>query len=316
MARKPRIQFPGAFYHIYNRGNRREPLYLDSHDYENFEKFLWDAVSESKVSLYDWALIPNHFHLSAQTPQGNLSHMMSSLLTRYAMYFNRRHKMVGHVFQGRYGARLCDKEEYFLALLQYIELNPYRLKNGGMLALPGEWKWTALRFLMGKEEIPEVCRQPFEEVLMRFGKTPEAARLALSRFLAEGLNNTEISGFFEPGSKDILGDNTFIDQVDIKIQETETIRFISLLNRAAEHFKITSAELCDASQGRKLTQIRNELIYIAKTDFGLMSKEIADGLLRSQSAISMALRRMTAEERDGIKQSALRAILNRSEGNL
>src|SRR5437879_5707562 len=124
MPRAPRIQFEGAFYHIYDRGNRRERIFLDDADYARFERMMLEAADRSGVRLFRWSLMPNHFHLLVETPEANIAEFMGRLLTRYAQYFNWRHNLVGHVFQGRYGARVCDKEAYFLELIRYIELNP------------------------------------------------------------------------------------------------------------------------------------------------------------------------------------------------
>src|SRR6266700_6497616 len=164
MPRPPRLQFEGAFYHVFHRGNRRERIYWDDADYAKFEEFMIEAMNWSGVRLYDWSLMPNHFHLLIETPEGNLAEFMQRLATRYAKYFNWIHKKVGHVFQGRYGARLCDKEQYFLELVRYIELNPYRLKKG-MLAKLGDWRWSGLRYLLGKEQPPEGMDRVIREVL-------------------------------------------------------------------------------------------------------------------------------------------------------
>ena len=188
MPRPPRLQYPGAFYHVFHRGNRKERIFWDDLDYEKFEEFMIEAMNWSGVRLYDWSLLPNHFHFLLQTPDGNLSEFMQRLLTRYAKYFNWRHHQVGHLFQGRYGARVCDKERYFLELVRYVELNPYRLKKG-ILAKLGEWKWSSLRFYMGNAEAPEGMKQAMEEVLGLLGKTLEQARHGMAKFLADGLKS-------------------------------------------------------------------------------------------------------------------------------
>src|SRR5438309_1141403 len=126
MPRKPRFQFEGAFYHVYSRGNRRGRIFLDGADYREFEELLLDLSVRCAIALYAWCLMPNHFHILVETPSANLAIFMHRLLTRYAIYFNRRYRLVGHVFQSRYHARHCDKEAYFLQLVRYIHLNPYK----------------------------------------------------------------------------------------------------------------------------------------------------------------------------------------------
>src|ERR1035441_5199163 len=145
MPRPPRLQYPGAFYHVFHRGNRKERIFWDDLDYEKFEEFMIESMNWSGVMLYDWSLLPNHFHFLLETPDGNLAEFMQRLLTRYAKYFNWAHKKVGHVFQGRYQAKVCEKENYFLELIRYVELNPYRTKKGPLARL-GEWKWSSFRY--------------------------------------------------------------------------------------------------------------------------------------------------------------------------
>ena len=79
--------------------------------------------------------MPNHFHFNLETPEGNLSEFMQRVMTRFAKYFNRAHRLIGHVFQGRYGSRLMDHESYSQENVRYVELNPYRLKKGKLAEL-------------------------------------------------------------------------------------------------------------------------------------------------------------------------------------
>jgi|SRR5579864_5366138 len=129
MPRPPRLQLEGALYHVFGRGNRRQRIFLDEADYREFEDFLLDAVERSGAVLFAWCLMPNHFHLLLQTLKANLSELMGRLLTGYARYFNRRYRLVGHLFQNRYKSILCEREAYLLELVRYIHLNPFRVKK-------------------------------------------------------------------------------------------------------------------------------------------------------------------------------------------
>src|ERR1035437_8606274 len=110
MPRPPRILFEGASYHVFSRGNRRERLFRSEDDYACFEEIMLEAMRWSGVLLFNWSQMPNHFHFNVETPDGNLSEFMQRLLTRFAKYFNKTHRLVGHLFQGRYGARVVDQE--------------------------------------------------------------------------------------------------------------------------------------------------------------------------------------------------------------
>jgi len=120
MPRPPRLQYEGALYHAYTRGNHREVTFRDEADYREFESTLLDLCDRMEINLYAWCLMPNHFHLLPETPNANLAAFMQRLLSRYVHYFNRRYKLTGHLFQGRYQAILCEQETYLLELVRYI----------------------------------------------------------------------------------------------------------------------------------------------------------------------------------------------------
>ena len=102
MARKLRVEYPGAVYHVMNRGDRREPIFKDDKDRLNFLATLGEACQKTGWQVHAFCLMPNHFHLVLETPQGNLVAGMKWLLGTYTGRFNRRHKLFGHLFSGRY----------------------------------------------------------------------------------------------------------------------------------------------------------------------------------------------------------------------
>ncbi len=126
MARPLRIQYPGAYYHVMNRGNRREDIFITDSDRKTFVDGLADSCETYDVRLIGYVLMPNHFHLLVQTPQANLSEFMRHFLVTYTVRFNRRNDRTGHVFQGRFKSLLVEEDEYLLPLSRYIHLNPIR----------------------------------------------------------------------------------------------------------------------------------------------------------------------------------------------
>lgn len=126
MPRPLRVQYPGAIYHVMARGNARQDIFRNDADRLRFLENLGHAVTAHGVRLYLWVLMPNHVHFLLETPHGNLSAFMQSLLTGYTVYFNRQHDSVGHLFQGRFKARVVQGDEYLLKLSRYIHLNPVR----------------------------------------------------------------------------------------------------------------------------------------------------------------------------------------------
>jgi REP element-mobilizing transposase RayT len=124
MARKLRVEYPGAIYHITHRGNAKQPVFSDDHDRERFLLRLAESVDTYNVRLYMFCLMKNHIHLVCETPEGNVSRFMQSLITGYTVYYNLRHESSGHLFQGRFGSKLVEGDSYLLALTRYVHLNP------------------------------------------------------------------------------------------------------------------------------------------------------------------------------------------------
>ena len=136
MARPLRIEYPGASYHVMNRGNRGEDIFLTDKDRKVFLQVLADSCETYRIKLITYVLMDNHFHLLIQTPQANQSEFMRHFLVTYTVRFNRRNGRTGHVFQGRFKSLLVDADEYLLPLSRYIHLNPIRTNRFKNADLP------------------------------------------------------------------------------------------------------------------------------------------------------------------------------------
>jgi putative transposase len=152
MARPLRIEFADALYHVTSRGNERRLIFRNDSDRIAFLAFLAEAVKRFGWSLTAWVLMTNHYHLVIQTPEPNLSRGMHWLNSRYAGWFNHRHKRSGHLFEGRFKSFLIEKEEYFSEVLRYVVLNPVRAR---MVARPEAYRWSSYRATAGLDEAPE-----------------------------------------------------------------------------------------------------------------------------------------------------------------
>ena len=130
MARKLRVEYPGALYHVMNRGDHREPIFRDDLDRKCFVATLGEACVKTGWQVPAYGLMPNHFHLVVETPQGNLVAGMKWLLGTYTGRFNRRHKLFGHLFSGRYKSLVVDGSGtgYLKTVCDYVHLNPVRAK--------------------------------------------------------------------------------------------------------------------------------------------------------------------------------------------
>lgn len=152
MARPIRLQFPGAIYHIFARGNRQERIFLDDDDRSNFLKLLANVTQRFNWLCHAYCLMGNHYHLLIETPEGILDRGMQYLNSVYAQRFNRKHNKVGHLLQGRYTAKLVDGNLHFLLTARYVNRNPV---DAQMVEDAARWKWSSYRATVGKEKTPD-----------------------------------------------------------------------------------------------------------------------------------------------------------------
>ncbi|MCQ6274690.1 transposase [Bacillus sp. V3B] len=153
MARRLRVWFPGAMYHITNRGNRRAALFYDNSDRKAYLELIEEVRFYFPFTLHSYCLMTNHIHLQLETINHHTMHIMKMLNSRYAMYFNKRHRLVGHVFQGRYGSELIDTVDYQLEVSRYIHLNPVDAK---MVKSAENYRWSSYVAYIFNETNPHV----------------------------------------------------------------------------------------------------------------------------------------------------------------
>lgn len=145
MGRAPRIAFPGALYHVMSRGNRQGDIFHDDHDRLTFLDVLEEACGRTGWIVHAYVLMNNHYHLLIETPEPNLVDGMRWIQGTYTKRFNTRHKLWGHLLQGRYKALVVDpSEEYFRAVGNYVHLNPARAHCFDLETEPLEtFRWSS-----------------------------------------------------------------------------------------------------------------------------------------------------------------------------
>jgi REP element-mobilizing transposase RayT len=128
MPRKLRVEYPGAIYHVMSRGDRREDIFLDDVDRQDFLRTLAETSQKTGFEVHAYCLMRNHFHLVVETPEGNLVAGMAWLLSAYTIRMNHRHELSGHVFSGRYKALLVEDggNGYLKTVCDDVHLNPVR----------------------------------------------------------------------------------------------------------------------------------------------------------------------------------------------
>ena len=184
MPRGPRISYEQAFYHTYNRGVAKQPIFQDASDYRRFLKRLVELVTKKGFdhSIYAYVLMPNHFHLLIQTQKVPISKIMTSLTTSYSMYFNQKYHRVGPVFQNRFKSKLCDKDAYFLGASRYILLNPIK---AGLAESLEDYPWSSYQELFGGLDFAIINREEVSRLVGTTQKEKEGYR----SFLLDGIKN-------------------------------------------------------------------------------------------------------------------------------
>jgi putative transposase len=202
MARPLRIQQAGLTYHVTSRGNGRMTIFRDDTDRRRFLRLLGDTAEEHAVACPAYCLMGNHYHLVLRTERANLAQAIRSLNGDYAQWWNRRHRHVGHVFQGRYNAQILQDGSYFLSACRYVVLNPVRAR---IVRQPQHWPWSSYRATAGMVRAPSFLR--LELLLAQFGDGLDAtARRRYCAFVA-GPEDADLGPAFDCR---IVGDSTFV----------------------------------------------------------------------------------------------------------
>lgn len=207
MARPLRIEYPGAFYHVMNRGQSRRNIFLEDPGRQSFLDLIADIVRLWKVEIFAYCLMDNHYHLLISTPLGGLSRAMRHLDGVYTQKFNRLHHRDGALFRGRYKAILIDAEEYFLSVMRYIHRNPLGAR---LVSDMDRYRWSSHWGYLNHKQCPDWLDS--RKVMKRFGGIKE-----YQRFMHEE-NDQEIEAFYRGAyQKPILASQEFIARMRARL---------------------------------------------------------------------------------------------------
>jgi REP element-mobilizing transposase RayT len=217
MARKLRIKYEGAIYHVTFRGNARQVIFVDDRDRERLTERLGESAEDFGVRVYEYCWMPNHGHLLVETPAANVSAFMASLLTGYTVYYNLRHETSGHVMQGRFGSTVVSGDAYLLRLSRYIHLNP--VVTQGCRELPFSerrealraYEWSSYRKYIGLAPAPPwLIREPLLAMMPGGGKPDARYR----RYVEDGLRRPDEAFRLELGKSSLaLGPAEFRERM-------------------------------------------------------------------------------------------------------
>ncbi|HAU1295866.1 TPA: transposase [Legionella pneumophila] len=286
MVRPLRIEFAGGLYHITSRGNRKEAIYLSDEDRENFLSVLGDACLKYQWLCHSYCLMTNHYHLLIETPLGNLSKGMRYLNGVYTQKFNKSHKQIGHVLQGRYKSILVEKDSYLLELSRYIVLNPVR---AGMVEKADEWSWSSYLATSGRVPIPSWLTVDW--LLSSFGSIKSEALINYGQFVDAGLSKK--SPWIDLKHQIYLGSDEFISRV------------VSYVDSTVDLTDISRAHVPDLVKGftieeyERMSGNRDEAIYSSYKSGLYSMKEIGKYFGLHYSRISRIIKQHYIQEAKG-----------------
>ncbi len=291
MARKPRIEYDGAFYHVITRGNQKQKIFKAPPDCQKYLKVLAAYKQRYHYRLYAYVLMNNHVHLLIETKDIPLSKTLQGINQSYTMYFNRKYRTVGHLFQGRYKAILCDRERYLLALLKYIHYNPLRARIEEAL---GEYPWSSYRSYLAKPE--EAGLVDTGQVLRMFSENKSRARKHYQAFMNDGAT-VKKEDVYATIDQRVLGDERFIEDVaeryegDIKKERKKREYGLARIADAIEsRYDATLEELQSWSRKAAILQGRVLFSFIAR-EYGYRGREIAAFLKKDPAAVTGYLKK-------------------------
>ena len=270
MARALRIEVAGGVYHVVSRGNARESIFVDDRDRERFLEVLAVAVERYGLICHAYCLMGNHYHLLVETPRANLSLAMRHLNGVYSQLFNRVHRRVGHLFQGRFAAMLIEKEGYLLAVARYVVRNPVRAR---LCLEPAQWRWSSYAATAGLAPCPGFLSPAW--LLSQFAGADGRARLLYRDFVCEGSDEAPWVGC---AGRIVLGSEEFIRA------NTPGTPSTSEIPRAQRQPLRPSLE--------ELFQEGDQAVLVAYRHYGYRLNEIADHLSVHVTTASRWLRRL------------------------
>ena len=303
MARKPRVEFEGAFYHVIVRGNQRQKIFRDDRDRLVYLDRVEHYRQRYRFTIYAYVLMSNHVHLLLETGKTPLSKILQGIQFTYTQYYNRRYRTVGHLFQGRYKAILCDRDAYLLELVRYIHLNPARLKNPEELA---GYRWSSHHAYLGRKGPVAVDT---DLILGQLGNSAAQVLKAYRKFIEDGQGLGHEQRYYQAADQRFLGDEKFIEQIAERAPQAEIrpggrrIRFEELLHAVAQVHGCETKDLTAPGRQRAWAKPRAQLAYLAREWCGMKTIEIARRLHRDASMVSRlcaeyeAVRNLKTEEK-------------------
>jgi len=342
MARAPRIHIPGAWYHVTARGNERRAIFRAEGDYAQMILTIEQTIARFALRLHGYVLMENHYHLILEAPEGNLSRAMQWLNVSYSTWFNRRHRRIGHLFQGRFKAIIADPQLWGLALSRYVHLNPLRTRRHTLgkperqevstgkrkgataaevskrLSSLNGYRWSSYRAFAGYEPKPEWLETGGIASLIE--GDPRRWRSKYRALVEAGAQEGALSPWPAVEAQAVLGGNALLEEVRTQIKEgrREIVGKRSLDRRSTFEDAVAVVESHSRTPWEEFKNLRGDpgremVFWLARRHAGMTLAQLGERSGGADyAAVAMALRRFeTKMKNDPTLRTAMQELERR-----
>ena len=232
-------------YHVMLRGNDKQDIFYDYQDYCKFLKILKIIKEKYHCEIYEYCLMTNHVHMIIFDRQDVLSKVIQSLAISYSLYFAKKYKKEGHLFQGRFLSKSVESREYLCTLCRYIHQNPLKAN----IAKTEEYQWSSYNEFLFDSKINIINPNP---ILSMFGQTKKEARknFIIYHSRKENLINEEVEYEFAYKLKD--------EQVKEKIQQIlkiENVRLFRMYDKDTRDAKLKELKIIKGASKAQISRV-------------------------------------------------------------
>ena len=308
MARPLRIEYPGAWYHVMNRGASRQVVFRNNAQRAYFLALLSDTAERFHAEWHAYCLMDNHYHLMLRTPEGNLQRIMRHINGLYTQHYNRTQRTDGPLFRGRYKSVLVDAQAYWLHLSRYIHRNPL---EAGVVRELSQYPWSSYPTYL--EQAPKPPWLTVQTVLRAIGSRNLPARY--SDFVEGESSNDSLDAFYGRHKQaSILGNERFVKRmmaqaqplIDPEVPESKEllpkVEVEAIIDATACYYSVSNEKIYLPSRGRGVTTpARSVAMYLCQQTAGLPLKDIAArfglaGYASAGSTIRLVRQRLTQDK--------------------
>ena len=287
MARRPRVFAAGLLYHVIVRGNQRRKTFRHDDDYQAYLDRLEKYRAQCQVRIYAYCLMPNHVHLLVETGSTPLAKFMQGLQQSYTQYFNQRYRKVGHLFQGRYKAIICERDKYLLALVRYIHLNGVRAK---LATRPERYRYSGHNSYL-RNETDKIVETTAVLKLM-------GGKKAYERFVLAGMGEEHNEAYYAVEDQRFLGEAGFGEEISREAEERFAPKqkkpLETVFKEVARRVKAAPELIRSKDRRWDISHKRAEAVAILVRECGYGVSEVAKYLGRDQANVSTMLSRLSA----------------------